>query len=140
MRKIIFLLSLLLQGCSDGFVHKEQIVGNYYLTALELKQGMTLSYNISNKKDVFIGVVNPTVFALGNNDNFIIVKQHPEKSAYKSDNTLTNYYIIPLKEPIIKSPEKNVIGPMTKEEFEEMRVELEMPESLNFTKVFEDLM
>ena len=139
MKKIIYLLSIVIIGCGDGFTHKERLISNYYLTALELNEDMSLSYSVSKENDAFVGVVNPTVFAIGHNEEFIIVKQHPEKSPYQPDKSITNYFIIPLKDKIAESEEKNVIGPMTKEEFEKKREELGVPKSLTFTKVFEEL-
>ncbi|ELR71230.1 hypothetical protein C900_02845 [Fulvivirga imtechensis AK7] len=55
------------------------------------------------------------------------------------DKSIKQYYIIPITEPVDEVAEYNRIGPMTKEEFERKREELRVPQSLTFTKVFENL-
>ncbi len=138
IKKILVALPLLFINC-EGFIYKEHVIDKYYLCALELRNGMSLSYSVDENADSFVGVVNPVVFALGFNREFIIIKQHPEKSAYEPDKSTTNYFIIPLLNKVSKSYEKNVIGPMTKMEFEIKRDEIGVENDLNFTKIFEDL-
>ena len=130
----LLLLSIFLINCL-GAAYDEQINDNYYLQATDTRYGMTLCIK---DDDYLIGIVSATVFAVGYNEDFIIVKQHPEKFP-KSDKSITNYYIIPLKFKVSEIPERNVIGPLTEREFMEKRKELGVSRSLQFTRVFKDL-
>jgi uncharacterized membrane protein YciS (DUF1049 family) len=120
----IFLICLLI-GCNLGFVHEEQITGNYYLIAVDIKEQMSVSYKLNNSS--FIGVVPETVYAVGFNENFIIAEQH------EGSGLNIKYYIIPLSNPIHSSPDENVIGPLNHDGFMQKRKELKIPENLNFS-------
>ena len=126
----------ILLGCNG--IQEEQLVGRYYLTAMDyVDEGMNLSYVLESGD--FIGVVNSTVFAVGYNDEYIIVKQHPRKFPNPPDKSITNYFIVPIKDQVHASPDENKIGPLTKEEFVIKRKELGISDSLTFTKVFSEL-
>lgn len=135
---IIFLIIIF--SCDSSFRYKENIIGNYYLVALELNEDMSLSYKVNEEDDAFVGIVNPTVFALGYNKDYIIVKQHPEKKPFVPDKTITNYFIVPLNNKVSKSVEKNIIGPLSNEEFKNKRKELGVSSDLTFTRIFKNLM
>ncbi|MFC5284232.1 hypothetical protein ACFSSE_10935 [Pedobacter alpinus] len=114
----------------------KNLVGNYEVDYIDSKDNMSIYYN--DPQWGGLGVVNPTVFAVGFNDDFIIVKQHPNVD-FKIDKGITNYFIIPLNSPITEAPEDNRIGPLTESAFMKKRKELDIPSSLNFTLEFEDL-
>ena len=77
--------------------------------------------------------VSWTVFAAGWNDEYIIVKQHPMgPGAASSDRSVTNWYIVRISDD-------NVFGPLTEDEFVAKRVELGVPGTLSFTRVFKNL-
>jgi len=131
----IVLLVLLL---SCGSIDKEHIIGNYYLTAVDyVDEGKDLSYNLGSGN--FVGVVGPTVFAVGYNEEYIIAKQHPREFPSLHDKSTINYFIVPINNKVHQSPDENKIGPLTELEFIEKRKELGIPEDLTFTKVFKDL-
>jgi len=114
-------------------VSEEQVIGNYYLVAMDyVKEETSLSYKLEDGNSV--GVVDKTVFAVGFNDNYIIVKQHPS-----NNRTITNYYIVPIYKESTLSPEKGLIGPLTLEQFNEKRKELNISDKVTFTKEIEDL-
>ena len=131
---ISFFSVIFFMGC-QGTAYEEELVADYSLRAIDVKSGMSVYYM---DEEYLIGIVQSTVFAVGHNDEFIIAKQHPEDFP-EIDKSITNYFIIPLKDKVGRSAEKNVIGPMSKENFERKRVELNIPESLTFTRVFKDL-
>jgi hypothetical protein len=134
MKNLYIYLLLLLCSC-HGAAYEEYLVDNYSLKAMDVKSGMSVFYN---DNEYLIGIIQPTVFAVGHNNDFIIAKQHPNNFPI-IDKSITNYFIIPIKKRVAESVEKNVIGPLTIEEFNAMKTELRVPESLVFTKVFEDL-
>jgi len=130
------ILSVLLLGCSG--IDKEHLIGNYYLTAVDyVDEGKDLSYLLESGN--FVGVVSSTVFAVGYNEEYIIVKQHPREFPNPPDKTITKFFIVPIKNKVHQSLDENKLGPLTELEFKEKRKELRIPEDLTFTKVFKDL-
>jgi len=124
----------LLQNCI-GSAHDEKLNAGYYLSAIDVKQDMLIGFQDG---DYGIGVIGATIFAVGQNDGFIIAKQHQKVSPSGMDKAVINYFIIPLKNNANQSPEKNIYGPLTLEEFKQKRKELNI-ENLDFTIVFKDL-
>ncbi|MDR2118916.1 MAG: hypothetical protein LBP25_05235 [Tannerellaceae bacterium] len=130
---LILCLLILLTAC---FSHEEQLVYNYYFVAVDGDEDMTLSYKLESGD--YVEVVPPTVFSAGYNDDFIIAKLHPMYD-WSVNRMLTVYYIIPLKFKVHPSPDENRIGPLSEEEFESKKIELNIPDDLRFTKVFKKL-
>lgn len=130
----LFAYASLLQGCIDGAYDKKLNAG-YYLSAIDIKENMLVGFQDG---DYGIGIIRPTVFAVGQNDEFIIAKQHPKLVSGGINKRITNYFIISLKNKINKLTKKNMYGPLTKEEFEQKRKELNI-ESLDFTIIFNEL-
>lgn len=60
--------------------------------------------------DYTVSVVGPTVFSLGYNDSFIILKQHPIGDNDVINKSITNYYIIPLTSNSRQPKGENKIG------------------------------
>jgi hypothetical protein len=114
-----------------GDVHNQELNGGYYISALDLSEEMHIGYNDSQYGG--IGVIEATVYAVGQNEDYIIVKQHP-----KSDQKTTHYFIIPLKTKISQSVEKNFFGPLTFNEFNTKKRELNIY-GIDFSIIFEDL-
>lgn len=136
MNKLVLLvLGLLILGCYDVGYHKKLNDG-YYISAIDIKENMSIGFKDGKYG---IGIISPTVFAVGQNEKFIIVKQRPKKGLNSMQNDTTNYYIIPLRDKISRSAEKNLFGPMSKIEFDRKRIELEIPDDLLFTHIFHDL-
>lgn len=135
--RYIFLIVVFFSSCSG--LGENKLIGNYYLTKLDYSnKELSLSYKLESSGD-FIGVVNPTVFAVGYNNDFIIIKQHPSKFGEALDKSVVNYYIVPLKVKIHNAPDENKIGPLSQDEFLQKREELKIPEELSFTKIFKEL-
>ena len=138
MKRTIAILSIVLfiytiTGCGGiGLALDKTIIGRFHLIAVDVKEDVSLSYELDDGN--FIGVVNQTVFAVGHNDKYIIVKQHPQQLG----KSITNYYVVPV---FVKNQywiEKEVVGPLTKEQFERKKKELNI-ENLEFTTVYENL-
>lgn len=131
-KQLLLLLTLLvLSGCLSDYNYNQEITKGYSLGAMDEKENMSL-YVSNDGYDV--GIVSETVFAVGYNDSFIIVKQHPN-----NNRSITNHYIIPLKYSISKSSEKNVIGPLIDIAYQAMIVKLNIVHPPAFKIVFSDL-
>jgi len=71
------------------------------------------------------------VFAYGWNDDFIIAKQHPNPDDFGSVETdITNWFIIEVATG-------EVYGPLTEQEYIDLREKLGVPDSLTFTRTIE---
>lgn len=129
-----FAFTSLFQSCIFS-AHNEKLNAGYFLSAFDVDEDMIISFRY---RDYDIEIIEATVFAVGQNDEFIIAKQHPKLSTIEMNKKVINYFIIPLKKKISQSPEKNIYGPLTLEEFKQKRKELNI-EHLDFTIVFKDL-
>ena len=125
-----------LNGCAS-FAFEEELSGNFYVVAVDVEKQMAIYYRPS--EDDHWRVIDATVFAVGFDDEFIIVKQHPGLFTTKPDKSITNYFIIPLVDMQNQSPDEITLGPMDEKEFNKMRQQLGVPSSVKFTKVFKDL-
>ena len=130
----LFAITLLFQNCIGDAYNKDLNAG-YYLLAIDVKEDMSLGFQ---DKGSGFGIIEPTIFAVGQNDKFIIVKQHPQVSPNRINKKITNYFIIPLIEKFSKFPDKNIYGPLNLEEFKQKKEILNI-KNLNFTIVFKDL-
>jgi hypothetical protein len=109
--------------------------GDYELIAIDVKGQMDLSVDVGNGDA--IAVVGPTVFSLGANDKYIVVKQHPAKDGFGAyDRSVTNYYVVTRLAGPPWERDKGVRGPLTKERFAQLSVIAGLP---GFTKTFQDL-
>lgn len=132
---LILILSAVFTSCIGNVVYEQKLSGNYELSANDHMSGMSI-YGTDDGYQ--IGVINATVFSVGFNEDFIIVKQHP----YENDlinKTITNYYIICIEEKMNVSSIEHELIIYDKEGFLEKRQELGIPDSLKFTIVFNDL-
>ena len=138
MKQLIFCTVVMFHivGCKG--LSSKKITDNYFLIAMDYEKEKTnLSYKISSGD--YIGVITSTVFAVGYNEDFIIAKQHPRKFPNPPDKSITNYFIIPIKDKVRQSPDDNKIGPLTESEFKEKRKELGIPDEVTFSIVLKDL-
>jgi hypothetical protein len=109
--------------------------GDYELIAVDVKGQMTLSIDLHNTGA--IGIVGPTVFALGADDRYIVVKQHPAKDGFGHfDRGVTNYFVVTRVAGSEADQEKAVQGPLSEVEFNRLRASDHLPP---FTKTFTDL-
>ncbi|GAB4043438.1 hypothetical protein [Spirosoma jeollabukense] len=115
--------------------YEKQLNGPYYLEAYNDYNEMSIGIE---DKEIRVGVIKATVFAIGQTDQFIVAKQHPLNESRNIDKSITNYFIIPLNQKISKATDRNYFGPLTLDEFNGKRHELGM-DSVPFTIVFKDL-
>jgi hypothetical protein len=98
---------------------------------------MSLSFDMQDGTG--LGLVGPTVFSIGGDDNYIVIKQHPSTDDFGSsfNRGITNYYVVTRsRSPRFAERKKGVRGPMTEAEFNELKIALQLPA---FAKTFEDL-
>lgn len=119
-----------LSGCS-GFTVKEELPGGYVLLHDNESYGLSISYSLGNGN--YIDLISNSVFELGYNETYIIAKQYPVEFSSMPDKTITNYFIVPLKDKVHNSPDENKIGPLSIEEFKLKRKALGIPDELVFT-------
>lgn len=133
--KIIIIL-IIFSNLSCDYFYSKKIAGNYYIIAIDLPFPKNISYDLGDGS--YIGVAKGNVIEYAFNKDYILAKQHPaywEGNEIKINNSIVNYVIIPIKNKVSKWPDENKIGPLTKEEFEQMREQLSIPDSLKFIKV-----
>ena len=107
----------------------------YSLVALDSPAQMNLSFY---DEGYYSELVGPTVYAIGANEQYLVLKQHPLNLAPSSTNGgLTNFYII-IRTPSadFEDRQKGVRGPLTQDEFEKLSATLSLPK---FSKTFREL-
>jgi hypothetical protein len=125
----------ILTGCDALSPDTYWSSGDYELVAIDTKGQMMLAVDLHNGGS--IGIVGPTVFALGADDHYIVVKQHPAKDSFGNfDQTVTHYFIVTRISGTAEEKEKVVRGPLPKDEFDRLAVSNSLPQ---FTKTFRDL-
>jgi hypothetical protein len=133
---LLLLLSLSLNACLGGFgfIFKEHLFGNYYLTAPDVIEQCNLTYRSETYGDSYGTIIGQTVFAIGYNDKYLIAKRYyQENPDGRLDKSKIQYYILPLKDGMNWRTENGLIGPLDSLTFENMRKELGVS-GLKFTK------
>jgi hypothetical protein len=137
MRRLLIQITVAaaLSGCNGLSLDTYWRSGDYELIAVDVKGQMDLSVDLGNGGA--IGVVGPTVFSLGANEKYIVVKQHPAKDGFgRYDRSVTNYYVVTRLSGPPWERDKGVRGPLTKEQFDRLSATTALP---GFTKTFDDL-
>ena len=132
---LIFAAATVLTGCDALSPDSFWSSGDYELVAIDTKGQMMLAVDLHNGGS--IGIVGPTVFALGADDHYIVVKQHPAKDSFGNfDQTVTHYYIVTRISGTAEEKEKVVRGPLSKDDYDRLAASNSLPQ---FTKTFRDL-
>ena len=108
----------------------------YVALAIDALGQMQLAFDKGHAST--IGLVGPTVFALGANEHYIVVKQHPATDGFGHYNrSVTNYFIVERTESFdLQEQLKRVSGPLSVQEFQQRSETLTLPA---FQKTFRDL-
>jgi hypothetical protein len=134
LKKILGIAFLLiLQSCyfGAGLVEKE-ITDDYFLFANNSLEEMSIWYHAEKYSNRLI--IPETVFALGENGDFIIAKSHPRNIENGINKSVTYYHIIEVdKKSIEESPN------LTLEQYENKRKMLNIPKNLDFEIVYDEL-
>jgi len=89
----------------------------------------------------YLGIVSATVFAVGFNDDYIFVKQHPRKFGMRPDFKKTNYYIVLRELEFGKNQYQEpytVLGPFSITEFTQVCERLKISKAI-FSREFSGL-
>ncbi|MGA2297497.1 MAG: hypothetical protein ABSG15_08120 [FCB group bacterium] len=136
MKKILFTLFIILlfTGCDVNLFPNKNLQDGYFIDFGWVDLNFVSELR---NKNINFTVLETCVGAVGYDKDNIIVAQHPtyEKHSYEYtvDTSITYYYIIPLTKKISDTIEKNLIGPMKKDEFNKKRMELHIPDNLKFS-------
>jgi hypothetical protein len=125
-----FLLISML-GCGGfGLAYEKDLVGKYAVWATDIEEQAAVVKKTSSSGAA--GVVPPMVFAYGWNNKFIIAKQHPivDNSPFIVDIAITNWFIVEVKS-------EKIHGPLSEQEYIELRQKLGVPDALIFTESIE---
>ena len=131
---LLFLTVSFLTGCLFDS-SSDRITGKYIVLWIDLPQNQMIAKEDKLHSSNSSTILEPYVFAVGHNENFIIAKQHPTngfEGGYKIHTDTTNYYIIDIYKEIDK-----VFGPFTLKQFDSLRTKLKI-ENLQFTKNYPD--
>ena len=131
---LIYLLSLSCNFQTDP----DRIIGKYKVS--HMNRGLVhlvqeFGENLSGAGEE----VPPHVFEIGHTDEFIIAKQHPTNGfngGYLEDTTVTNFYIIDMKNKFRKFLDMK-IGPLTQKEFDSLRIAFKI-QNIQFDKKYPD--
>jgi hypothetical protein len=107
----------------------------YSLVAIDSLDQMELSFN----DDGYLSVlVEPAVYAIGADEKYIVLKQHPiQENGGGINRGVTHFYIIERTlSNKLEDREKGVHGPLSKDAFEKQKAALSLPE---FSKTFREL-
>ena len=127
---IAVVLSSILCSCALLFQENEsiKIIDNYYVGWNDLVSNRQIVEKKSKDSKISHVIIGGYVFAVGHNKEFIIAKQR------KLNSTLsTKYYIVDITQKL----NKKILGPLSKEKFEEKKIQLGIKE-LEFDLVFEE--
>jgi hypothetical protein len=110
--------------------------GPYVLIAVDTEAQMDLSFDLSGHETVTL--VGPTVFSVGANARFVVVKQHPSADGLRFDRRVTHYFIVDRATESFEGERQSpvVIGPLSRADYERLSRELDLPE---FGKTFRTL-
>jgi hypothetical protein len=130
---ILIVVSLSSIACCfflEGLAYEENLVADYAVWAVD-----TRAWTAIVEKDDHSGasaIIGPMIYAYGWNNDFIIARQHPnpDYDVYDINTRVTNWYIVGVKTG-------NVYGPLSEEEYGELRIKLGVPEDLVFTRTVE---
>src|SRR5471032_2127359 len=82
------LAALAFAGCDRGWPDVYWRSGAYKLIAIDTRSQMSLAHD-----SVTSSIVPATIFAIGANNEFIVIKQHPYAN-FAFNRSLTNYFVV----------------------------------------------
>ncbi len=129
MRKIHFLLLLVLLlislACGGlGLAYEFDLIDDYAVWAPDQLEQVAVVRKDPQGSGASV-IIPAMVFAYGWNDNFIIAQRHPVDDVV--DESVVEWYLL-----VVDSGE--VYGPLNETEYQQIRMELGVPETLDFTK------
>jgi hypothetical protein len=117
--------------CIEGLAYKDDLPGDYAVWAVGVREWASIVKRLPGSPgSLGEEVVGPMVYAYGWNDEFIIAKQHPLVNVSSIDPTTTLWYIIDLHSDTVH-------GPLTEEQYTDLRSAMQIPPQLTFTETIE---
>jgi hypothetical protein len=129
-KTLAFMVVCSLSGCGLFDSGVEWRDGPYELLWIDLPYQLSLDYDLG-RDGSSIGLVHWTVFSVGSNDRYIVVKQHPN-----GNKAVTSYFIVDKSEALQTDPVRAVLGPLTQAEFSAQARSIKLPK---FTKILNSL-
>lgn len=112
-------------GCPfQGLVYEEDMVAGYAVWATDVIEDAAI---VLKDEHGGLVVVPPMVFTYGWNHEFIIAKRRRVDDYGKSTGDAIQWYLIRVQN-------KRVHGPLTEDEFHNLRTELHVPTDLSFAR------
>jgi hypothetical protein len=133
---LLLITSGAITACSKFSLDTYWRSGNFVLIAVDTRGQMSLA--IDDKTGMSSALVGPTIFSIGADDRYIVIKQHPSKDAFGGfDRSVTRYFVVDCAiSPSSENRRKAVRGPLDENEFRSLTVTQSLPP---FTKTFDDL-
>lgn len=128
-------LPVLFAGCGKYSLDSYWHSGTYNLIAVDTPGQMSL---VVDEPGMSSALVGPTIFSVGANDRYIVIKQHPQKDGFGNfDRSITLYFVVDRNAGSAPSARsRSVLGPLNKEQFTRLASTKALPA---FTKTFQDL-
>ena len=106
-------------GCDSGTVWKS---GKYEVYWIETSSDLTLGYDLGGGG--IIGRVEPQVFAVGEDDAWIVAARYPNGNKAKKE----FFYFPKAQDHRYKNAAEIVLGPFTEAEFDKLKSDLALPD------------
>ena len=124
----IFAVVIFVIGCPRlGSFYNEDLGNGYRVWAADVIEHVAV-YKKNKQGSGGLRVVPYAVFAYGWNNDFILAKQHPLKNHRKVDTSITYWYIVEVASG-------NVHGPLSEDEFNNLKTKLKVPAEISFKKI-----
>lgn len=121
---LLVIAAACLTACDSGTKWKS---GRYEVYWIDVSCDLTLGLALGSGSA--IGRVMPQVYAVGEDDTWIVAARHPNRDKSKSQ----FYYFPKAQDHEHKNANEIVLGPFTEAEFEKLKSELKLP---NWSKRF----
>ena len=134
-RLVSFTLAMIsVAGCGWLWLDTYWRSERYVLTAVDTLGQMSLDFDLGN--GTAIGLVGPTVFSIGSDDRYIVVKRHPGNSFGEFDRAITEYFVVKRVDGDFEARKRVVQGPLTSAAFTQLVDQLSLPP---FSKTLKEL-
>lgn len=135
---IVVVLLFLAGGCSLFNNEFEHLAGRYNVGHANREEYRVICESQLEPDDIGGIIVVPAyVYAVGNNSDYVIAKQHPipgDDHEGEPDTSITNFYVIDVHR---RHSQNAVLGPFTLMQFDSVRAVFGIT-SLKFDKVYPD--
>ena len=135
---LLAFMSLTSTGCIFDSGSKK-VAGRFILVWIDMPENQGLGEQSELNSSSSASIIPPYVFAVGHNNRYIIVKQHPTngfEGGFKMDTSFTNYYVVDMEVKDTMGVRRTT-GPLDLKEFSHLRKRLGI-EDILFDMTFRD--